>query len=130
MNRSPALWAIVAVSVLTGLVSLWRGDRMLAWYPVPLQGIAGRIAISIAFTIAAVIFGLVAQSVYGRMLVNRPDAAAQTYLWIGAGAALVLSVAAVVVYAILKRGPIVAWILLNILWGIGYGWGLPALLAR
>jgi hypothetical protein len=130
VNKSLAVWAIVAVAALTGLVSLWRGEKMLAWYPIPLPGIAGRIALAVAFTVAAVIFGLVAQSVYGRMLINRPDSAARIYLWIGAGAAVVLTVAAIIVTMILKRGPIIAWILLNFLWGIGYGWGLPALLAR
>jgi hypothetical protein len=27
-----------------------------------------------------------------------------------------------------KKGPVVAWTLTNFLWGVGYGWVLPALL--
>ena len=38
MNES--MWVTVSVSLLTGIVAFWRGEQMLAWYPVPVKGVA------------------------------------------------------------------------------------------
>jgi hypothetical protein len=130
MNKLMAIWAILPVALLTGLVAFWRADQVLAWYPIPIKGIAGKVVAAILFSCAAVIFGLVATVVYGWLIGNRPDTAAQIYLWVGVGLAVALSIAAVVVSTILKRGPVVAWIVWNFLWGVGYGWILPLLLRR
>jgi hypothetical protein len=82
------------------------------------------------FTIGAAIFGLVATFVYGWLTGVRPDTASQIYLWLGVGLAILFSIVAVVVSLILKKGAVVAWVLLNFLWGIGYGWLLPWFLRR
>jgi hypothetical protein len=127
MNKP--MWVIVSVALLTGIVSFWRGERMLAWYPVPVKGVPGRIVIALVFTVAAAIFGLVANSVYGRLVVSRPDTAAQIYLWVGIGLAVLLTVAGFIVPSAIKRqGPVIAWTVMNFLWGIGYGWVLPLVL--
>lgn len=127
MNRS--MWVIVSVALLSGIVCFWRGERMLAWYPVPIEGVAGRIVIALLFTVVAAIFGLVANSVYGRLVASRPDTAARIYQWVGVGVAVLLTVAGFIVPAAIKRqGPVVAWAVMNFLWGIGYGWGLPLVL--
>jgi hypothetical protein len=123
------MWVIVSVALLTGIVCFWRGERMLAWYPVPIKGVAGRIVIALLFTVVAAIFGLVANSVYGRLVASRPDTAAQIYLWVGVGVAVLLTVAGFIVPAAIKRqGPVVAWAIMNFLWGVGYGWVLPRVL--
>jgi hypothetical protein len=127
MNKTT--WVIVSVALLTGIVSFVRGERMLAWYPLPLKGVAGKIVIAVVFAIVAVIFGLVANSVYGRLLANRPDTAAQIYLWVGIGAAILLTVAGFIVPSALKKqGPVIAWAVMNFAWGVGYGWVLPLVL--
>jgi hypothetical protein len=127
MNSS--MWVIVSVALLTGIVCFWRGERMLAWYPVPIKGVAGRAVIALLFTVVAAIFGLVANSVYGRLVASRPDTAAQIYLWVGVGVAVLLTVAGFIVPAAIKRqGPVVAWAVMNLLWGVGYGWVLPLVL--
>jgi hypothetical protein len=127
MNTS--IWVIVSVSLLTGIVAFWRGERLLAWYPVPVKGVAGRALIAIVFAVAAVIFGLVANAVYGRVAASRPDTARQIYLWVGVGLAILLSVAGFIVpRALKKQGPVIAWTVMNFLWGVGYGWVLPLLL--
>ena len=127
MNQST--WVIVSVALLTGIVSFWRGEQMLAWYPIPVKGVAGRLVIAVLFAIVAAIFGLVANSVYGRVVASRPDTAAQTYLWVGVGLAILLSVAGFIVPSALKKqGPVIAWTVMNFLWGVGYGWVLPLLL--
>ena len=119
---------IVSVALLTGIVAFWRGERMLTWYPLPLKGVPGRIVIGLVFAIAAAIFGLVANAVYGRVLASRPDTAAQIYLWVGLGGAVLLTVAGFIVPSALKKqGPAIAWTVMNFLWGVGYGWVLPQL---
>jgi hypothetical protein len=50
------------------------------------------------------------------------------YLWVGVGLAVLFSTLGVIISSILKRGPVVAWTMLNFLWGVGYGWLLPLLL--
>ena len=127
---NPSTWVVVSVSLLTGIVVFWRGERMLAWYPVPLKGVAGRVVIALLFAALSVVFGLVAHAVYGRAMNSRPDTAAQIYAWVGIGLAVLLSIVGVVVATILKRGPTIAWTLLNLLWGVGYGWWMPTLLSR
>jgi FtsH-binding integral membrane protein len=124
MDKS--MWVIVSVSLLTGIVAFWRGERLLAWYPAPVKGVAGRIVIALVFTIAAAIFGLVANSVYGRVAARRPDTAPQIYLWVGVGLAILLTIAGFIVpTALKKQGPVIAWTMMNLLWGVGYGWVLP-----
>jgi hypothetical protein len=91
--------------------------------------VAGRIVIALVFTAVAAIFGLVANCVYGRLVSCRPCTAAQIYLWAGVGVAALLTVAGFIVPAAIKRqGPVVAWVVMNFLWGIGYGWVLPLVL--
>ena len=125
---SQSMLVIVSVSLLTGIVVFLRGERMLAWYPLPLKGVPGRIVIGVVFAIVAAIFGIGANSVYGRLVASRPDTATQIYMWVGVGAAILLTVAGFIVPSILKKqGPVIAWNAMNFLWG-GYGWVLPRLL--
>jgi hypothetical protein len=43
--------------------------------------------------------------------------------------AVLLSVAGFIVpNALKKQGPVIAWTVMNFLWGVGYGWVLPWLL--
>jgi hypothetical protein len=129
MNKSMALWVIASVSLLSGVVAFWHGEQLLGWYPIPAKGTAGRIVIALVFTVLAVVFGLVAISVYAWVVGRWPDSAPQIYLWLGVGLAVLLSIAGAIVPRVLnKRGPVVAWTVLNFLWGLGYGWLLPRLL--
>ena len=130
MNRIVALQVALPVAVLSAVVAFWRGERLLDWYPIPLKGVAGRVVIALLFAVLSVVFGLVAHAVYGRAVSSRPDTAAQIYAWVGIGLAVLLSIVGVVVATILKRGPTIAWTLLNLLWGVGYGWWMPTLLGR
>lgn len=126
MNSS--IVVMISVALLTWIVCFWQGEQLLAWYPIPLQGTPGRIVIASVFAALAVIFGIVTNAVYGRLLVGRPDTAASIYCWVGAGAAAALSIAGFIVPTALQRqGPVVAWTVINVLWGAGYGWVLPSL---
>jgi hypothetical protein len=126
---NPITIVTASVALLTWIVCSWQGEQLLAWYPIPVQGTTGRIMIASVFAVLAVIFGIVANAAYGRVLTGRPDTAAAIYRWVGAGAAVALSVAGFIVPAALQRhGPIVAWTAINVLWSVGYGWALPSLL--
>jgi hypothetical protein len=117
------------VAVLSWIVCFWRGKQLLAWYPLPVKGTAGRIVIASAFAILAVVFGFVTAFVYGRLAASRPDGAALIYRWVGLGLAVLLSAAGFIVPGALQRkGPVVAWTVTNFLWGVGYGRVLPQLL--
>jgi len=129
MNRLMALWVIIPVSLLSGAVAFWRAKQLVAWYPVPVKGTPARVVMASVFAIAALVFGLVAIPVYAWVVGRWPDLAPQIYLWLGVGLAVLLSVAGVIMPSILKRrGPVVAWTVLNFLWGVGYGGLLPLLL--
>lgn len=129
MNKLMALWVIVPVSLLSGAAAFWRVEQLVAWYPVPVKGTPARVVMASVFAILAVVFGLVATSVYAWVAGRWPDTAPQIYLGLGVGLAVLLSIAGVIVPSILKkRGPVVAWTVLNFLWGVGYGWLLPLLL--
>jgi hypothetical protein len=128
VDKLMALWVIVPVALLSGIVAFWRGKQVLAWYPIPVKGTAGRIVIALVFTVLAVVFGLVAISVYAWVVGRWPDTASQIYLGLGVGLAVLLSIAGVIVRSIVGKGPVVAWTLMNFLWGLGYGGLLPLLL--
>ena len=50
-------------------------------------------------------------------------------MWVGIGVAILLTIAGFIVPSALKKqGPVIAWALMNFLWGVGYGWVLPRLL--
>lgn len=74
------------------------------------------------------IFGLVAALLYTWVAGIWPDAAPQIYLGMGAGLAVLFTIAGVIVRSLLKRGALVAWTVLNFLWGLGYGVLLPVVL--
>ena len=108
------LWAAVSAAVLAWIVCFWRGERLPAWYPAPVKGTADRIV--------AVVFGFVAASVYGWVVASRLDTPAQICRWIGAGLATALSIPGFIGPSTLKKnGPVVAWTVMNSLWGEEWG---------
>jgi hypothetical protein len=109
VSISLALRVVVPVALLTWIVCFWRGEQLLAWYPIPVKGMAGRIVIASLFAILAVVFGFVAASMYRRLAASRPDTAALIYRWVGFGVAALLSILGLILPAALRReGPVVA----------------------
>jgi hypothetical protein len=128
MNIMGALLVIVPVSLLSGAVAIWRVQELVEWYPLPAKGEPARILMVLMFLVGCFIFGLVAALVYAWLASNWPHVAPQIYLGLGAGLAVLFTIAGVIVRAILKRGALVAWIVQNFLWGLGYGILLPVVL--
>jgi len=127
MNIPGALLAVAPVSLLSGAVAFWSGKQPAERYQVPVKGAAARIVMAAVFTIGGFIFGLVAAFVYPWVAGNWPGTAPQIYLGLGVGLAVLFTIMAVVERAILKKGAVVAWTVLNFLWGVGYGALLPLL---
>jgi hypothetical protein len=119
---------IVPVSWLPGAVACWRVQELVAWYPLPVKGAPARILMVLMFFAGCFIFGLVAALLYTWVAGIWPDAAPQIYLGMGAGLAVLFTIAGVIVRSLLKRGALVAWTVLNFLWGLGYGVLLPVVL--
>ena len=128
MDIMGALLVIVPVSLLSGAVAFWRVQELVEWYPLPVKGAPARILMVLMFFGGCFIFGLAAAFVYPWVAGIWPTAAPQIYLGLGAGLAVLFTIAGVIVRAILKRGALVAWTVQNFLWGLGYGALLPVLL--
>lgn len=107
---------------------MWRVQELVAWYPLPVKGAPARMLMVLMFAVGCFIFGLAAAFVYAWLASIWPHTAPQIYLWLGAGLAVLFTIAGVIVRAILKRGALVAWTVQNFLWGLGYGALLPLLL--
>jgi hypothetical protein len=128
MNIVGAVLVIVPVSLLSGVVALWRVQELVEWYPLPVKGAPARILMVLMFFAGCFIFGLAAAFVYPSVASTWPHTAPQIYLGLGAGLAILFTIAGLIVRAILKRGALVAWTVQNFLWGLGYGVLLPVVL--
>jgi hypothetical protein len=128
MNIVGALLVIVPVSLLAGVVASWRVQELVEWYPLPVKGAPARMLMVLMFFVGCFIFGLVAALLYAWLASIWPRMAPHIYLGMGAGLAVLFTIAGLIVRAILKRGALVAWTVQNFLWGLGYGVLLPVVL--
>lgn len=75
-------------------------------------------------------FGLLAIFVYHQVELRWPATAAQTYLWIAIGAAVLLTLLALIMPIAFKMPwlNVAIWTVENFVWALGYGWFLPQIL--
>lgn len=119
---------IVGVSIVTAAIAYWRAEEMASMpEPAPIAA-ATRRSFTSAYLAASLAFGPVAVAAYrwmeGRLLAD----AAAGFLKLGGGAALGLSVLALVGLPLMRRKGTPKFIALNLLWGLGYGYFLPRLI--
>ncbi len=126
-NLVPALPLIVVITVVTGILVYWRAEQIGAAAAAPGDEPASRVSLLISYVVASLIFGVAAVVVYGVMEGRYGAAAATNFLRLGVGAAVVLSLLALVALPLMKRGGAAEYVALNLLWGLGYGWFLPRL---
>jgi hypothetical protein len=83
------------------------------------------------YLLVGFVFGWIAIQVYHWIGNRWPQSAAQVYFWLAAGLAILLTVMAVIMPIAFKSpwSDVVLWTLMNALWGLGYGWFLPQILA-
>lgn len=125
-----ALIVIVPVALLSAGLILWCPEALLEENepktgnsPVPEPKV-----FSFAVLAFGIIAGLLITVLLNWMSSRWPDTGATSFTWIATGAAVVLSVAVVFVRPLANMGGIAECIALHALWGIGYGWILPALI--
>lgn len=76
------------------------------------------------------VFGLLAILVYNWMASRWMAQAAQYYLWLAIGAAVLFSIIAVVFRFFYKDAPWYLWIAIHFIWALPYGWYLPRLIGK
>jgi hypothetical protein len=82
------------------------------------------------YLMGGLVFGLFAILVYQWMAVRWAAQAAQYYLWLAVGLAVLFSIMAFASRFFLKETPWVFWIGIHFLWALPYGWYLPRLLGK
>ncbi len=119
-----ALMVAAPVAVLSGLIVFLQAWRAITRVPEADSRLwSVRSTAGIAAGLITLGFGIVAGLAYGWLSALWPGIAGPTYLALGLGAAVTLSVYAVATRA--RHGAMVATVALNALWALGFGWLLP-----
>jgi predicted MFS family arabinose efflux permease len=113
-------WLIVPISLVTAGLELFVNLT-----PEQAQN-QSKFGLFISFVIGGLIFGVVTVGVFGWMAGRWPDNAVSIYRWVAFGLTLALTVGAVVMGVVYKNwtAPLL-WTVMNLLWGVGYGWVVP-----
>jgi hypothetical protein len=122
-----ALLVTLAVAAFSAVLVYARADRIVSESTaaafdrkrlrrIASAGIAG----------SALLFGAVVSGLFVAMQTQAPELAVGLYRWASAGAASLLSLAAVRMRAGANMRGVPELIALNLLWAAGFGWALPA----
>jgi hypothetical protein len=123
-----ALVVIVPVALLSAGLVLWRSEALLEEKEPKIGNAPAPEPKVFSFAVLAfgIIAGLLITVLLNWMSGRWPETGATNFSWISTGAAVMLSVAVVFVRPLANMGGIPECIALHALWGIGYGWILPA----
>lgn len=117
------------VTTGTGLVVYFRFNEIaLSTTEDADQPAISRPVFTLAFTLAAFLFGIVVAVAFGFADGRWPDMAQQVFLGMGIGLTLFFSVGAAVVRPRENMGGVAEVIVMNMLWGLGYGGLLPLII--
>jgi len=117
-----ALPVILAITLLSvGLVA-WQGGEMSKAYG------GSKIALVAGYLVGGLLFGCVAVWVYVWMAGRWAGTAPTIYLWLALGIAMCLNILALSERRKHSRTAVMIWIILNVVWGAGYGWLVPLML--
>jgi len=119
-----AIWLIAPITLATTVLEIIR----ILLMKKPLAAGLGEI---FGYVLVGLVFGWIAILVYHWIGSRWPLTAPQVYFWLAAGLAILLTLMAVVMPIVFKSpwSDTVLWTLMNALWGLGYGWFLPQILA-
>lgn len=125
-----ALSVIVPVALLTGALVYLRPLQLVEPTKIEMKGVEAAAReyafASVLLTLAA---GLLVTLLYVGLAYRYPDSAAKIYLMLGVVLAAALSMAAAIVRPRLHMRGVFEIILLNILWGVSFGWLLPLVIS-
>jgi hypothetical protein len=119
-----SLSLIVPVTVVT------MGLETLAFHWMPKTAKSSLVGTLFGFLIFGLGFGFLAIYAWHWVAGRWAENPAQVYLWFGLAGALLFTILAVVMqFAIKSPWRVVGlWTVMNLLWGLSYGWYLPRIL--
>ena len=128
-NLLVLIGVMVAVGLLSALLTYWRAEKMSPLADIASKGVAAVQKGNLIFfgVVMPLVVGPIAFFVYRGMLARSADTAQTTFLFLAIGIAIVLSVLAAVVF---KMRGFFEFSALHILYVAGFGWLIPMLWAR
>ncbi len=119
-NALNVWWLIVPVSLATAILEIF--------VPFSAEQAAqqSKTGTFVGFLIFGLVGGVIAVQVYFWIAGRWPEDATSIYRWLAFGLAAALTIAAFVMFTVVKNwtAPIL-WTVMNVLWGVGYGWFIP-----
>jgi hypothetical protein len=121
-NTMAALPVILSITAFSVALVAWRAGDMAKAFN------RSKIAIVLAHLIGGLIIGFLAVWVYMWMAGHWPGRAAILFRWVALGIAVVLNILVLMMYRRFSKTVVIVLIVLNVVWGVGYGWLLPVVL--
>ena len=121
-NTIAALPVILSITVFSVALVTWRAGDMAK------VSNRSKVAVVLAYLIGGLIIGFLAVWVYMWMAGHWPGRAAILFRWVALGIAVVLNILVLMMYRRFSKAVVIVLIVLNVVWGVGYGLLLPVLL--
>jgi hypothetical protein len=120
-----SIWLVLPITLVTVVLEILVMSRMPKSAGSSLGGTL------FGFLILGLGFGFLAILAYHWVGNRWHDSAAQVYLLLAIGSAVLLSILAFSMHFVIKSpwSVVALWTSMNFLWGLGYGWFLPRILS-
>ena len=118
-NTVASLTVILSITVFSVALVAWRAGDMAKVFN------QSKVAVVLAYLIGGLIIGFLAVCVYVWMAGHWPARAAILFRWFALGIAVVLNILVLMMYRRFSRAVVIVLIVLNVVWGVGYGWLMP-----
>jgi hypothetical protein len=121
-NTVAALPVILSITVFSVALVAWRAGDMAKVFN------RSKVAVVLAYLIGGLIIGFLAVCVYVWMAGHWPSRAVILFRWVALGIAVLLNILVLMMHRKFGRAVVIVWIVLNVVWGVGYGLLLPVVL--
>ncbi len=116
-----SIWLFLPITVVTMILEAIAVKHMQS---TKNSAIAGTMS---SFLISGLVFGFIAIFAYHKIQIRWPENTAQMYLWIALAISVIMTVFAVAFRTMVKADwvAVAMWVVMNLLWAVGYGVYLP-----